>query len=87
MKEEPIWFFQFGRPTTIDKVQKWAQDYKFEKTLAPKIDVAIKDWEATQPTEVKLPKIIEYPIDKTVQTGKSQLLGGPMEIKSPWSNN
>jgi hypothetical protein len=66
---------------------KQAQDYKFEKTLAPKIDRAIKDWEDTQPVEVKLPEIIEYPVDKSVQTGKSQLLGGPMEIKSPWSNN
>ena len=53
----------------------------------PKIDRAIKDWEATQSIDVKPPTIIEYPIDKTVQTGKSQLLGGPMEIKSPWSNS
>jgi hypothetical protein len=33
---------------------------------------------------VNLPKIIEHPIDKTLQTGESQLLGGAMEIKSPW---
>jgi hypothetical protein len=30
------------------------------------------------------PKIIEHPIDTEVQTGESQLLGGAMEIKSPW---
>jgi hypothetical protein len=84
LKEEPIWFFQFGKPTAVNHLQKWAQDYKFKKTLTPKIDRAIEDWKATQPIEVNLPKIIEYPIDKTVQTGESQLLGGAMEIKAPW---
>jgi hypothetical protein len=36
---------------------------------------------------VNLPRIIEHPIDKTLQTGESQLLGGAMEIKAPWLDN
>ena len=87
LKEEPVWFFRFGKPTAIKQVQQWAQDYKFEKTLTPKIDRAIEDWKATQPIEVTLPRIIEHLIDTDVQTGESQLLGGAMEIKAPWLDN
>jgi hypothetical protein len=32
------------------------------------------------------PVIIEHPIDDALQTGDSRLLGGAMEIKSPWSD-
>jgi hypothetical protein len=32
------------------------------------------------------PVVIEHPIDDTLQTGDSRLLGGAMEIKSPWRN-
>jgi len=30
------------------------------------------------------PVIEHHPIDDALQTGDSRLLGGPMEIKSPW---
>ena len=84
LKKEPVWFLRFGQPTSLDYLQKWAQDYKFEHTLAPKIDRAIEQWEATQPVENKTPVIIEHKVDPVLQTGESQLLGGAMEIKSPW---
>ena len=84
LKKEPIWFLRFGQPTSLDYLQKWARDYKFEQTLAPKIDRAIEQWEATQPIEDKTPVIIEHEVDPVLQPGESQLLGGAMEIKSPW---
>ena len=84
LKKDPIWFFRFGQPTAVDHLQKWAQDYKFEHTLALKIDCAIEEWKAAQPIEDTTPHIIEYEVDPVVQTGQSQLLGGAMEIKSPW---
>ena len=84
LKKEPIWFLQFGQPTAVDALQQWAQDYKFKHTLAPKIDCAIEEWKAAQPIEDIAPTIIEHEIDPVVQTGQSQLLGGVMEINSPW---
>lgn len=87
LSREPSWFFQFGKPTALQQVQRWAQDYKFEKTLAPRVDRAIDQWLLTQPSGITPPKIIEYPVDPSVQTGDSQLLGGAIEIKSPWANH
>ena len=87
LSREPVWFFQFGKPTALKKFQQWAQDYKFEKTLTPKVDRAIDQWLLTQPSGITPPKIIDYPVDPSVQTGDSQLLGGAMEIKSPWADH
>jgi hypothetical protein len=53
-----------------------------QKTLAS-IDQQVDDWHAAQP-EPPPPVIIEHPIDDTLQTGDSRLLGGAMEIKSPF---
>ena len=52
------------------------------KTLAS-IDQQVDAWHAAQP-EPLLPVIIEHPIDDTLQTGDSRLLGGAMEIKAPF---
>lgn len=84
LKKGPIWFLQFGQPTAADALQQWAQDYKFKHTLAPKIDCAIEEWKAAQPIEDTTPTIIEHEVDPVVQTGQSQLLGGAIEINSPW---
>ena len=54
------------------------------KTLAS-IDQQVDAFHAAQP-KAPDPVIIEHPIDPAVQTGDSQLLGGAMEIKSPWRN-
>ena len=53
------------------------------KTLAS-IDQQVDASHASQPTAPD-PVIVEHPIDPVLQTGDSQLLGGAMEIKSPWS--
>jgi hypothetical protein len=55
-----------------------------QKTLAS-INQQVDAWHAAQPTTPD-PVIIEHPIDDVLQTGDSRLLGGPMEIKSPWSD-
>ena len=54
------------------------------KTLAS-LDQQVAAWHAAQP-KAPDPVIIEHPIDDTLQTGDSRLLGGAMEIKSPWRN-
>jgi len=75
---------RFGKDQNIEALQKWARDYKFEKTLTPKINRAIADYQATQPSLIQPPIYIEHPIDPETQTGESQFLGGAMELKSPW---
>jgi hypothetical protein len=57
----------------------------FELTLPAKLDQAEKEWHAAQPAELK-PVITHHPIDKTLQTGESQKLGGAMQIKAPWAD-
>ena len=54
-----------------------------QKTLAS-LDKEVAEWHETQP-EPPAPQLIEHPIDPVLQTGDSQLLGGAMEIKAPWS--
>ena len=53
------------------------------KTLAS-IDAAEDAFHAAQPTAPD-PVIIEHPVDPVLQPGASQLLGGAIEIKAPWS--
>ncbi|NDD46204.1 MAG: hypothetical protein EBZ24_12615, partial [Synechococcaceae bacterium WB9_4xB_025] len=53
-------------------------------TIAPRLDRAIEDWHATQPPNIPPPVIEHHLIDDDLQTGDSRLLGGAMEIKSPW---
>ena len=67
------------RPRDADAKQFIAE----QKTLAS-IDQQVDAWHAAQPADPD-PVIIEHPIDPVLQTGDSQLLGGAMEIKSPWS--
>jgi len=55
------------------------------KTLAS-IDKAVEEWHEAQPAG-PAPIIIEHPIDDTLQTGDSRLLGGAMEIKAPWKRD
>ena len=53
-----------------------------QKTLAS-INQQVDAWHAAQPTAPDS-VIIEHPIDDTLQTGDSRLLGGAMEIKAPF---
>jgi hypothetical protein len=55
------------------------------KTLAS-IDQQVDVWHEAQP-EPPAPVIVEHPIDDTLQTGDSRLLGGAMEIKAPWKRD
>lgn len=55
------------------------------KTFAS-IDQQIEAYHSAQP-EPPAPVIIEHPIDEKLQTGESKLLGGAIEIKSPWKRD
>lgn len=72
------------KPRNADAKQFVAQ----QKTLAS-IDAKVEAFHAAQeamdPPEP--PIVIEHPIDTTVQTGDSALLGGAMEIKAPWKRD
>ena len=55
------------------------------KTIAS-IDKVVEEWHEAQPA-APAPINIEHPIDDTLQTGESRLLGGAMEIKAPWKRD
>ena len=50
------------------------------------LDAAEAAWHATQP-KAPDPIIVEHPIDDTLQTGDSRLLGGGMSIHAPWKRD
>jgi hypothetical protein len=56
-----------------------------QKTIAS-IDTQIAEFMIKQEKidAAPTPVIVHHPIDETVQTGESQLLGGAMSIQSPW---
>jgi len=55
------------------------------KTLAS-LDKAVEKWHDAHP-EPPAPIIVEHPIDDTLQTGDSRLLGGGMSIHAPWKRD
>lgn len=50
------------------------------------LDAAIDSFHASHPPNIPEPEISEEPIDLSLQTGDSALLGGEMRIRSPWSD-
>ena len=56
-----------------------------QKTIAS-IDTQVAEFMVGQEKidAAPVPIIVHHPIDETVQTGDSQLLGGAMSIQSPW---
>jgi hypothetical protein len=50
------------------------------------IDQQVDAWHDAQP-KAPDPIIIEHPIDDTLQTGDSRLLGGGMSIHAPWKRD
>ena len=83
LKADTVWLARFGQKTWRDHLRKAAQDYKFEKTLGPKLDRAEADWLADQPVTPTPVVVHELPNDE-LQTGESRKLGGAMQIKAPW---
>jgi hypothetical protein len=82
---ETAWLARFGHKDWRAYLRKAAQDYKFEKTLGPRLDRAEADWHASQP-QAPEPVIVHHEIDEKLQTGESRLLGGAMSIHAPWSD-
>ena len=56
-----------------------------QKTIAS-IDTQVTEFMVEQEKidSASVPVIVHHPIDETVQTGDSQLLGGAMSIHSHW---
>ena len=86
LKADTVWLARFGQKTWRDHLRKAAQDYKFEKTLGPRLDRAEADWHKTQP-QAPTPVIVHELPDPELQTGDSRLLGGAMSIHAPWSDD
>jgi len=76
---------RFGKPLWERRAEQAIRQWWFEHTLPAKLDKAEADWHAAQPIAPE-PVITHELIDDKLQTGDSRLLGGPMSIKSPWSN-
>jgi hypothetical protein len=74
---------RFGQKTWRDHLRKAAQDYKFEKTLGPRLNRAEANWLADQSVTPK-PVVVHEPPDDELQTSESRKLGGAMQIKAPW---
>ena len=81
-----VWLARFGDKTWRDHLRKAAQDYKFNKTLGPRLDRAEADWRTAQPDEPDV-VIVDHPINDALQTGDSRLLGGAISIHAPWSDD
>jgi hypothetical protein len=58
-----------------------------EQRIPARVTQAVDAWHDTQPPATPEPEIIHHPIDPELQTGESQLLGGAMQIKAPWSTD
>lgn len=86
LSADTVWLARFGQKDWRSYLRKAAQDHKFNATLKPRLDRAIEDWHETQPSQ-PLPMIVHHEIDDELQTGESRLLGGPMSIHAPWSND
>ena len=56
------------------------------KTIAS-IDKQVDAWHEAQPEPPPPPAIVEHPIDDTLQTGDSRLLGGGISIHAPWKRD
>jgi hypothetical protein len=85
LKADRVWLARFGDKNWRHHLRRWTQDYKFEKTLKPRLDIEEQRWHAAQPL-TPTPVIIHELPDDELQTGESRKLGGAMEIKSPWSD-
>jgi hypothetical protein len=78
-----LWQFTVGGPTRRER----AQQAMNELLSDVEVSRAIRDFaRSEQAAPPEPPPIIEHPIDEEWQTGDSRLLGGPMEIRSPWSD-
>ena len=78
-----LWQFKVGGPTR----RELAQQAMNELLSDAEVSRAIRDFaKSEQQSPPEPPPIIEHPIDDQTQTGDSRLLGGPMEIRSPWSD-
>jgi hypothetical protein len=71
-----------GGPTTQDHLDRLVNEQLTESRVTQAIDA----WHEAQPAEPD-PVITHHPIDPELQTGESQLLGGAMEIRSPWPSD
>ena len=76
-----LYRFKIGGPTE----RELAQQAMNEALTGVRITDAIEDYQRAEPAAPPAPPpILEHPVDDQLQTGDSRLLGGPMEIKSPW---
>ena len=80
------WLLRFSTRSPGEEMQRLIAAEKFHATLPAKLDKAEADWHAAQP-KAPDPIIVEHPIDDTLQTGDSRLLGGGMSIHAPWKRD
>ena len=63
-------------------------DKKLERRIKRDVDRAIEDYERLTGDDgtvrIPSPRYSEKPIDPTLQTGESRLLGGEMRLCAPW---
>jgi len=71
-------------------LKRKAQEHKFQATLTPRLDREIEKVNKVIDLETERQKrqpVIKHEDPTPEQTGDSRLLGGPMSISSPWSDD
>lgn len=90
MNADTVWLARFGDKNWRDRLNRAAQSYKFHATLKPRLDREIDKVNKVIDLEderLKRRPVIKNEDPKPEQTGDSRLLGGPMSISSPWSDD
>lgn len=76
------WLKRWSTRSPLDDLRRYAN----ERATPARVTIAEQQWHAAQPVEPE-PVITHHPVDDTLQTGDSRLLGGAMEIRSPWTDD
>ena len=52
---DSTWIFRLGDKGWREQIKSAANDYKFRKTLGPRLDIAERDWHEKQPPNIPPP--------------------------------
>lgn len=90
MNADVQWWWRYESRNWRERLKRKAQEHKFQATLTPRLDREIEKVNKVIDLETERQKrqpVIKHENPTPEQTGDSRLLGGPMSISSPWSDD
>ena len=90
MNADVQWWWRYESRDWRERLKRKAQEHKFQATLTPRLDREIEKVNKVIDLETERQKrqpVIKHENPTPEQTGDSRLLGGPMSISSPWSDD